>query len=92
MSEIYVIVENGFDYNDEYYTQLESCRGTPVKYYTDKALAEEVCKEMNIKARDEANPQEYIEDYSFEESSVEEDDTKMESITFFEVMTVPLGS
>jgi hypothetical protein len=51
----YVIVEIGWEYNDEYYYRPDSGGGTPKKFFTDKAKAEVVCHDMNKAAKDKGH-------------------------------------
>lgn len=47
MSEtIYLVMEQSFDYNDEYYFQTDG--GYPNSYFLDKAKAEEACSKKNL--------------------------------------------
>lgn len=47
MSEtIYLVMEQGFDYNDEYYFRTEG--GHPNSFFTNKKKAEEACAKKNL--------------------------------------------
>lgn len=47
MSEtIYLVMEQGFDYNDEYYFRTEG--GHPTNFFTNKKKAEEACDKKNL--------------------------------------------
>lgn len=48
MSSIYVIVEEGWDYNDEYFYRSENGGGTPKKAFDDKSLAKAELRRLNI--------------------------------------------
>lgn len=49
MSNVFVVVECGWEYNDERIYKPESSGGMPVKVYTDEAVAEEACRELTFK-------------------------------------------
>ena len=47
MSEtIYLVMEQGFDYNDEYYFQVDG--GHPDSFFTDRDAAQAACKAKNL--------------------------------------------
>lgn len=46
--EIFVIVETGFEYNDEIYTQGESGGGEPIQAYTSEDAAKVACDEKTL--------------------------------------------
>lgn len=47
--KFYVVVECGWEYNDERMYKPESSGGMPVKVYTEEAVADEVCRELTFK-------------------------------------------
>lgn len=49
MSNVFVVVECGWEYNDEQMYKPESSGGMPVKVYTDEAVAEAACRELTFK-------------------------------------------
>ena len=58
----YVVLQKGFEYNDEVYSQAESGSGHPHKiFFTEEAAREEV-ERMNIKELKETNITEYAYD------------------------------
>lgn len=48
--KIYVILEIGWEYNDEYYYRPESGGGKPIEAYFDETLANERCVKKNADA------------------------------------------
>lgn len=49
MSEVYVLMEDGWEYNDEIRFRPESRGGTPRKVFTSKKKAQEECDALNVK-------------------------------------------
>ncbi len=46
METIYLVMEQGFDYNDEYYFQVDG--GSPDSFFTNKKKAEEAAEKKNL--------------------------------------------
>ena len=65
MSTMYVLVRNGFEYNDEIMYRPEVGGGDPVKVFHDKELAELYCKRKNIESMRKERIGEYC--YGFDE-------------------------
>lgn len=54
IKKAYVIVEIGWEYNDEYYSKPEGGgSGIPKLIYLDEASANQVCEDLNKKFREE---------------------------------------
>ena len=81
--EIYVVVENSFEYNDEYYYRSGD-GGIPKVYFTSKQEAEERCQQLNEYARSSASAEDYNDGYNDSEFS-------LDNIVFYEVFTITLG-
>lgn len=63
MSEvIYLVMEQGFDYNDEYYFQVDG--GSPDSFFTNKKKAEAACEQKNLEEFKRLIKAGYIRDYS----------------------------
>lgn len=75
---IYVIVEAGWEYNDEYYHRPECDGGTPKFWFkaSEKALAEQETDRLNETARRQADPREY-------------DVRDMDDVDFYKLVFVP---
>ena len=79
--EIFVIVENSWEYNDEYYYRSGD-GGTPKLYFLTKKEADERCQQLNDFARSSADPADYSDGYS---------DMDMSSYDFYDVYSITLG-
>lgn len=63
MSEqFYVLMECGFEYNDEYYTPSEG--GNPSKVFTNRKKADEACEKANLVEFKYLVKEGYIREYS----------------------------
>lgn len=49
MDTVYVLMKEGWEYNDEVFFQAESGGGRPDSFFTDEALAEAECSKRNIR-------------------------------------------
>lgn len=79
--KVYVIVENSFEYNDEYYYR-NGDGGVPKLYFTSLKEAEERCDQMNQHARASADPADYSDGYG---------ENCIDDIEFFGVYGITLG-
>jgi hypothetical protein len=80
-NQIYVIVEAGFEYNDNYFYAPECGGGNPIKYYNTAEEASKACQELNDAARIDADPQDYDSGYGSDFSAIE----------FYYIVTLSLG-
>ena len=88
----YVVMERGFEYNDEYYTEQEG--GTPVKVFTSKEEAEKHRQKLEDKKRESLsrggrwteNIGDYCGDCAYQEDEVRAECTHVQ---FYYV--VPVG-
>jgi len=63
MSEtIYLVMEQGYEYNDEYYTRVDG--GSPKSFFTNKKKAEEAAEAKNLEEFKRLIKEDYIRDYS----------------------------
>lgn len=76
-NKVYVIMEVGWEYDDQYYLRVEG--GSPALYYTKKEQADTACAEMNAERRGRESANDY---YDCEDVS---------ELDFFEVVEVKLG-
>jgi hypothetical protein len=77
----YVLMEIGWEYNDENYYRPESEGGTPKKVFMDLAKANRECAELNEASKN------HIANYEYDEESGEE---KEVSLNQFEVVEVEI--
>lgn len=75
--KIYVIMEAGWEYDDQYYSR--SSGGTPSLYYEKREQAETACAEMNKTRQNSEDARDY---YDCEDIS---------EIDFYEVVEVKIG-
>lgn len=82
---IYVIVEVGWEYNDEYYHRPECGGGTPKMFFTEeeKALAQVTVNQMNSKKR-----QNLAGDSSWDYTASQDGGT-IDDLDFYELLYVP---
>lgn len=82
---IYVIVELGWEYNDEYYHRPECGGGTPKMFFTEeeKALAQVTVNQMNSKKR-----QNLAGDSSWEYTA-SQDGITIDELDFYQLLYVP---
>lgn len=82
---IYVIVEVGWEYNDEYYHRPECGGGTPKMFFTEeeKALAQVTVNQMNSKKR-----QNLAGDSSWEYTA-SQDGITIDELDFYQLLYVP---
>lgn len=59
----YVLMEQGWDYNDEYYFHIDG--GNPHKVFTDKERADKVADELNLEQFKELFTNGEIREYSY---------------------------
>lgn len=65
MSEtIYLVMEQGYEYNDEYYTRVDG--GSPKKFFTNKKRAEEAAEAKNLEEFKRLIKEGYIREYSYD--------------------------
>lgn len=76
-NKVYVIMEAGWEYDDQYYSRAEG--GSPALYYPTKQQANTACIEMNIERRNREHAEDY---YDCEDIS---------ELDFYEVVEVKLG-
>jgi hypothetical protein len=81
-TKIFVIVENSFEYNDEYYYR-NGDGGNPKIYYTSEKEAMERCQQLNEFARASACKEDYSDGYS--------DDFDINEVVFYDVYPVLIG-
>lgn len=62
METIYLVMEQGFDYNDEYYFQVDG--GSPDSFFLEKEKAEAVCEAKNLGEFKRLVKEGYIREYS----------------------------
>ncbi len=63
MSEtFYVLMEQGFEYNDEYYTRTDG--GNPKNVFTNRKKAEAACEEKNLEEFKRLVKEGYIREYT----------------------------
>ena len=62
METIYLVMEQGFDYNDEYYYRVDS--GSPDSFFTNKKKAEEAAEAKNLEEFKRLVKEDYIREYS----------------------------
>lgn len=62
MDVFYVLMERGFDYNDEYYFQIDG--GNPSKVFTNRKKADEACEKANLEEFKRLVKEGYIREYS----------------------------
>ena len=63
MSEtIYLVMEQGFDYNDEYYFRVDG--GHPDSFFTNKKKADEACAKKNLDEFKRVINEGYIREYT----------------------------
>lgn len=79
--KVYVVMEIGWEYNDENYYRAESEGGTPKVAYRNKEDAQIACAEMNAKKLEQPCNQELVIDWEDEAKYIDE---------FFEVKEVIL--
>ena len=76
-AKAWIVMEIGWQYNDEYYYTDDNDSGTPQKVYFDKKKAEEAALDMNIKALKSSGLTGYYESLSGILEIDEADFTKM---------------
>lgn len=62
METIYLVMEQGFDYNDEYFFQVDG--GHPDSFFTDREAADAHCAVKNLEEFKRLVKEGYIRDYS----------------------------
>ena len=75
MSTLYIVTEQAFDYNDEYYYQTDG--STPVKAYRKIEVAEKECFEKNCEWFSENN----IGEYGYGSREIFDDPETIEDLT-----------
>jgi len=85
MLTVFILVEHGWRYNDEYYRHQGYQTIEPV-CYSSREQAEKVCEELNEKMRNY-----YSEEDTFYDPDSDEDDLTKDQIEFYEVMPVQLN-
>jgi hypothetical protein len=72
----YVVLQKGFEYNDEIYSAYESGHGYPTRIFFTKEAAEDHMSELNIKEFKDTN----ITQYSYEIKDVVNDVESLEKL------------
>ena len=49
--KVFVIIEKGFSYDDEYYSEHEGDAGKPIKAFRQKANADAECAKLNVERK-----------------------------------------
>jgi len=83
MSEhFYVVMEQGFEYDDQYYTRFEG--GSPHTLFTNKKKAEEAALLENLKEFKRVFKEGYLRDYAYDFDSLISEDATEDDLYFEE--------